>query len=373
MFGPSPTIFISYSRTDIAFVDRLEASLKSSGFRIWVDRSEMKGGLDWLDQVQEALDHCQAVLVVLSPDAAQSEYVLMEYRYAKSQKKLIIPLEYRQALSVPWDLQPIHRIVFHTNYDDGYHDLLYNLNRLIGPVSSPSTAGKDQSHKRHEADSQPFPSGVPIHEERVVESIPCTVSSGDMFQATRSSETRGEHIKQSVEISLAEAYTGTTRICVVQRRETCTTCLGMPREHSKPCKICQGRGQTIQTRSITVNIPAGMETGIKHVTSEGHAGLDGGPEGDLLVFITVTSHPNFTRKGIDLFTTISIDKMTARRGGEALVTLPDDKQLLLTIPPQTPDGKQFRLTGKGMPVFYSSRRGNLFVKVRITTSEQTKA
>lgn len=89
MSETQPAIFISYSRTDITFVDRLEADLQARQFRTWVDRRRLEGGLDWLDQIQSAIDQCQMLVLVLSPDAAQSKYVRMEYRYALGTGKLV--------------------------------------------------------------------------------------------------------------------------------------------------------------------------------------------------------------------------------------------------------------------------------------------
>lgn len=137
MVGITPRIFISYSRTDSAFVDRLEANLQSSGFRTWVDRRKLEGGQDWVDQLQEAIDQCQVILVVLSPEAVQSKYVRMEYRYALSQNKLVIPLEYRPLRTIPIDLHTIQRIIFQ-NYDQGLQNLLHTLSRFNAPESNPS-------------------------------------------------------------------------------------------------------------------------------------------------------------------------------------------------------------------------------------------
>jgi hypothetical protein len=132
-----PTIFISYSRTDSTFVDQLETDLQRNGFHTWIDRRGLEGGLDWVDQLQGAIDKCQILLVVLSPDAVQSEYVLMEYRYAKSQGKLVIPLEYRPTSRVPMDLHTIQRIIFSNNYSQGFQDLFQALNRFSGPIPAP--------------------------------------------------------------------------------------------------------------------------------------------------------------------------------------------------------------------------------------------
>src|SRR5438045_2478351 len=89
------SIFISYSRTDSEFVNRLEADLQARNFRTWVDRRKLEGGQNWLDELEKAIEHCDMLLVVLSPLAVTSDYVRMEYRFARSLGKVVIPLEYQ--------------------------------------------------------------------------------------------------------------------------------------------------------------------------------------------------------------------------------------------------------------------------------------
>src|SRR5438105_12745722 len=97
MSDPSIAIFISYARNtpDTVFVDRLEADLRVQGFRTWVDRSKLEGGQNWPDEIQKAIDGCQVLLVVLSDEAADSDYVKNEYRYAQGQHKRVIPVQHR--------------------------------------------------------------------------------------------------------------------------------------------------------------------------------------------------------------------------------------------------------------------------------------
>src|SRR5947208_5079277 len=109
-------VFISYSRTDTAFVDRLEADLQARNFRTWVDRGRLEGGEEWLDVIENAIKKCQVLLVVLTPEAVKSKFVRKEYRYAEHKGKFVIPLQYRPC-EVPMDLNDIHRINFETNYE----------------------------------------------------------------------------------------------------------------------------------------------------------------------------------------------------------------------------------------------------------------
>jgi DnaJ-class molecular chaperone len=176
----------------------------------------------------------------------------------------------------------------------------------------------------------------------------------------------GENIEQPVDVTLGEAYTGVARTFVIQIPEPCVICRGAGEVSGKLCNACQGQGQVTRTKRLEVRIPAGVDNTSKvRVAGEGQPGLGGGPRGDLYLLVSVTPDPNFERKGDDLFTEIPIDLTTAILGGEAPVTLPDKKRLLLTIPPETQNGQEFRLSGKGMPRVRDGIRGNLYARVKV--------
>jgi DnaJ-class molecular chaperone len=184
--------------------------------------------------------------------------------------------------------------------------------------------------------------------------------------ADRLRQRQGDNIEQPVEVTLQEAYSGGTRKFVVQSPEVCSTCKGTGEVNGRTCLTCQGQGQTTRTKHIEVRIPPGVDNGSRvRVAGEGQPGIGGGPRGDLFLVISVRPDPNFERKGDDLTTEIPVDLTTAMLGGEAPVTTPDGKRLLLTIPPETQNGQEFRLTGKGMPNLRSGVRGNLYARVRV--------
>ena len=138
------SLFISYSRTDSTFVDRLEADLKARSFQPWVDRRNLisAAGLDWSSELQKAIEDCQIMLVVLSPKAMESKYVRREYHYADSLGKTIIPLNWLTA-KVPMDLNDIQWVSFQGDYDQGLADLLDALSRqalIAQPQPKPSSA-----------------------------------------------------------------------------------------------------------------------------------------------------------------------------------------------------------------------------------------
>ncbi len=118
------SVFISYSRTDSTFVDRLEADLQARNFRMWIDRRKLEGGQVWLDELEKAIERSHIMLVVLPPEAVQSKYVRMEYRYAQGLDKLVIPLEYQHCPRVPIDLNNLQWVDFKRSYNRGLGDLL---------------------------------------------------------------------------------------------------------------------------------------------------------------------------------------------------------------------------------------------------------
>jgi hypothetical protein len=129
-----PTAFISYSRNDWPdFVAGLVSDLTRESQQVWVDQNYIVGGDDWLDAIGEALQVCDTLLLVLSPDALNSKYVKMEYRYFFRQEKPIIPVLYRQVARMPFELATIHYVDF-TQGDraKSYATLLSVLSRRRG-------------------------------------------------------------------------------------------------------------------------------------------------------------------------------------------------------------------------------------------------
>ncbi len=176
----------------------------------------------------------------------------------------------------------------------------------------------------------------------------------------------GDNIEQPVEVSLQEAYTGGTRTYNIQSTDTCAFCRGTGEVAGKTCANCNGQGQLARSKRIQVKIPAGVDTGSRiRVASEGQPGIGGGPRGDLFLVITVKPDPLYERKGDDLYVDCDVELVTAMLGGEAQVMLPDGRKLALTIPPETQNGRIFRLAGKGMPRLRGEGHGNLLARVKV--------
>jgi molecular chaperone DnaJ len=223
----------------------------------------------------------------------------------------------------------------------------------------------------------------------------------------RGGRERGADLRYNLEITLAEAYTGKTAQVRVPtsvacekcggsgaragtRPTTCPTCAGYGKVRAsqgfftieRTCPACQGRGETIEDpcvtcsgagrvtreRTLSVNIPAGVEDGTRiRLAGEGEAGLRGGPAGDLYIFLSIKPHELFQRDGADIFARVPISMVTAALGGQIEVPTLDGGVTRVKIPEGTETGKQFRLKNKGMPVLRSKAVGDMYIQVEVET------
>jgi curved DNA-binding protein len=147
---------------------------------------------------------------------------------------------------------------------------------------------------------------------------------------------RGRDLESEIDLTLEEAFKGTTRVL------------------------------EIGDRRVEVKIPAGARTGSRiRLAGQGEPGRTGGPPGDLYLITRILPHPTFERDGDDLHMEVPIDIYTAALGGEVRVSTLDGA-VMLSIPPQTQSGKNFRLRGKGMPKLGDTgSKGDLYVKTRL--------
>ncbi|GAC1648067.1 MAG: J domain-containing protein [Ktedonobacteraceae bacterium] len=176
----------------------------------------------------------------------------------------------------------------------------------------------------------------------------------------------GDSIEQPVDVTLSEAYSGGSRTFNIQSTEVCPTCHGTGEINGKICSTCGGQGMLPKNKRIQVKIPAGVDNGSKiRVAGEGQPGIGGGPRGDLFLVISVKPDEVFERKGDDLHTNVDVELVKAMLGGQVAVPTPDGRKLLLTIPAETQNGRQFRLTGKGMPQLRGEGNGNLYARVNV--------
>ncbi|MEL6437100.1 MAG: DnaJ C-terminal domain-containing protein, partial [Pseudomonadota bacterium] len=139
---------------------------------------------------------------------------------------------------------------------------------------------------------------------------------------------------------------------------------------SDPCTDCGGQGRVTEERSLSVNIPAGIEDGTRiRLAGEGEAGYRGGPTGDLYIFISVKPHEFFQRDGADLYCKVPLSMTTAALGGSFEVSTLDGTQTRVKVPEGTQSGKQFRLKAKGMPVMRQAAMGDLYIQIAVETPQ----
>jgi len=221
---------------------------------------------------------------------------------------------------------------------------------------------------------------------------------------------RGADLRFNMEITLEDAYSGKTAQMRLPTSVTCETCSGSgAKAGTKPktcqhcngqgrirhtqggfftlertCPICQGRGQVIEDpcpscsgsgrvtreRTLSVNIPPGVEDGTRiRLAGEGEAGVRGGPPGDLYIFLSLAAHAFFQRDGADLHCRVPVSMVTAAVGGEFEVPSIDASKARVKVPGGTQSGRRFRLTGKGMPVLRSKQTGDMYVQVVVETPQ----
>ena len=150
-------------------------------------------------------------------------------------------------------------------------------------------------------------------------------------------------------------------------QQTCPHCSGRGKVISSPCNECHGQGRTQVQKTLSVKVPAGVDTGDRiRLSGEGEAGEQGGPAGDLYVQIDVKPHPIFAREGSNLHCSIPIDIGTAALGGSVEVPTLEGK-VTLKIPPETQTGKTFRLRGKGVKSVRGGPQGDLLCAVEVET------
>src|SRR5881628_1771874 len=221
---------------------------------------------------------------------------------------------------------------------------------------------------------------------------------------------RGADLRYNMEITLEEAYLGKTAQVRIPTSVTCEACSGSgAKAGSKPktcatcggagkvrhtqgfftlertCVACQGRGQVIDNpcpscagsgrvtreRTLSVNVPAGVEDGTRiRLAGEGEAGVRGGGQGDLYIFLSIAPHQFFQRDGADLHCRVPISMVTAALGGGFDVPTIDGGQTRVKVPEGTQSGRRFRLGAKGMPVLRARETGDMYVQVLVETPQK---
>jgi molecular chaperone DnaJ len=152
---------------------------------------------------------------------------------------------------------------------------------------------------------------------------------------------------------------------------TCPACHGRGQVIEDPCAACAGSGRVTRERTLSVNIPPGVEDGTRiRLAGEGEAGARGGPSGDLYIFISLAQHAFFQRDGADLHCRVPISMVTAALGGGFDVPTIDGGKTRVKVPEGTQSGRLFRLQGKGMPVLRARGTGDMYVQVMVETPQK---
>jgi molecular chaperone DnaJ len=152
---------------------------------------------------------------------------------------------------------------------------------------------------------------------------------------------------------------------------TCPNCHGRGQSIDSPCASCAGSGRVTRERTLSVNIPPGVEDGTRiRLAGEGEAGVRGGPPGDLYIFLSMAVHPFFQREGADLHCRVPVSMVTAAMGGDIEVPTIDGGKTKVKVPEGTQSGRRFRLQSKGMPVLRQRQHGDMYVQVVVETPQK---
>ncbi len=227
-------------------------------------------------------------------------------------------------------------------------------------------------------------------------------------QARRSGPARGSDLRYDLEITLEDAFAGTQRDIKYNHLASCQTCKGAGAEPGTlvtscdrcqgtgvmrqvrqtplgqfvtqaactkcggegqviptPCSTCHGRGRVEQEKSLTIKVPAGVDTGSRiRITGSGEAGMRGGPSGDLYIYLSVQPHERFRRDGMDVAIDVPVSFPQAAMGAELEVPSLDGP-IPMTLHAGTQSGSTYRLRGRGMPSVRGVQRGDMLVNVHV--------
>jgi molecular chaperone DnaJ len=188
--------------------------------------------------------------------------------------------------------------------------------------------------------------------------------------------TQSQDVEVEMEITLEDAFRGTSKKFSLDLQDVCEACSGRGHTGSGPCPACRGTARAAGTRRLEVKIPRGVNTGSRIRLGGQGTGLKGS-KGNLYIKLRVRPHPLFERRGDDLYVDLKVPLKTAALGGDVSVpTL--DKPVRMKIPPGTQGGRVMRLRGLGMPRMRGSGKGDLYARVQIhvpteLTAEQSRA
>jgi DnaJ-class molecular chaperone len=174
---------------------------------------------------------------------------------------------------------------------------------------------------------------------------------------------RGQDLETTIELGLRDVYDGGKKAISLQVEDVCTRCRGTGTESGKLCVHCHGTGHILVNKKFEVSIPKGIGDGQRiRLASQGGAGLNGGPAGDLYLIVKLHEDPTYKRKGDDLYVDLPVSIYELVLGGEVKVpTL--SGQVAMTIPEGTQNNRLLRLSGRGMPRVKGGGAGDQYVRL----------
>lgn len=182
--------------------------------------------------------------------------------------------------------------------------------------------------------------------------------------ATRGFAVQGEDLETEAELTLREVMTGVTKRLTLREPVSCSTCQGSGRLKGRPCPSCLGSGSVLESKTIEVRIPAGVQDGTRvRVAGKGQPGMNGGRRGDLYLHVTILPDPVFRQQGSDLHVTLPVWPWEAALGADVMApTL--GEPVRVKIPPGSKADGKLRLKGKGLPTA-AGGHGDLFLHLHI--------
>ncbi|MBE6450879.1 MAG: molecular chaperone DnaJ [Alphaproteobacteria bacterium] len=231
---------------------------------------------------------------------------------------------------------------------------------------------------------------------------------GGMRSNAKNGPRRGEDLSYGLEISLEEAFTGVEKEIKVQTTDVCEKCSGFGTADGKEppvcdmchgsgkvrtqqggffvfetvCPKCRGQGRVVKDKcteckgegnirvekDLKIKIPAGVEDNTRmRITGAGKAGKNGGPKGDLYIFINIKEHKLYERSGKDLYTSVPVSMACAALGGKVEIPGIDGQKVEVKISSGAQTGDKLRIKNEGMSILNSDRRGDLFVLLKVVT------
>lgn len=174
---------------------------------------------------------------------------------------------------------------------------------------------------------------------------------------------RGEDLETTLDLTLAESYSGGSKSVTLQIEETCPRCRGTGTENNRVCAQCGGVGRVLQTKRFDVTIPKGVREGQRiRLAGQGGAGSGGGPRGDLYLIAHFPEDGTWERKGDDLYIDLPVSIYDLVLGGDVRVPTMSG-EVTMTIPAGTQSNKRLRLSGKGMPKLKNAGFGDEYVRL----------